>query len=139
VISSGNEQTVLLVEDDPDTAEAMEMAISMEGYPIRVASDQADALDMLPLTKPSVILLDYYGVASDIKKFVARIRAIHPKVPIVLMTGARDADSKAKELGLKDCLPKPFGADALRNILKKHCPAARSKVKLNERIQIDIF
>ena len=139
MISSGNEDTVLLVEDDPDTAEAMEMAISMEGYPIRVASDQADALDMLPLTKPSVILLDYYGVTSDIKKFVARIREIHPKVPIVLMTGARDAKTKAKELGLKECLPKPFSADALRNILKKHCAAATSKVKLNERIQMDIF
>jgi DNA-binding response OmpR family regulator len=110
---------ILIVEDDSDTCEAIEVAVTMEGYSARVAQDQHTALEFVTADEPAAILLDYYGLDGDAKRFVTAARAINRHVPIVLMTGARDANEKAHELGLRHCLPKPFDLEKLLGVLRE--------------------
>jgi CheY-like chemotaxis protein len=132
------EQTVVVVEDDPEISEAMELAVSIQGYSVRVASNQAEALELIEATEPNVVLLDYYGVSSNLEDFVRSIRLLHPRVPIVLVTGAKEPRSKAKALGLKECLPKPFDSNELFTLLEKHCgrPARASRAK---QVEFSLF
>jgi DNA-binding NtrC family response regulator len=114
-------RTVVVVEDDPENRDVLEMAIGMEGFPVRVACDHDEAVDVLNSADPSLILLDYYGVGENIREFINRARLLHPKVPIVLVTGAKNPAQKARSLGLKEFLAKPFSSQQLHDLLEKHC------------------
>src|ERR1051326_321572 len=111
--STSTSRPVVFVEDDPDCREVIELAITLEGYSVRVAKDHQEALDLLYYSTPSIVFVDYYGVASNMKAFVAQIRNLHPYVPVILMTGARNPEEKSRELGLKEHLGKPFQIDDL--------------------------
>jgi DNA-binding NtrC family response regulator len=125
---------VVFIEDDQDSREIIELAVSLEGYTVKLAKDYQEALDLLTHSVPSIVFVDYYGVASDMKGFIAQIRNLHPHVPIVLMTGARFPEEKTRELGLREYLGKPFQMDDLAAILKRHriCPA---EAPVSRRIQ----
>jgi DNA-binding NtrC family response regulator len=114
-------RTVVVVEDDPENRDVMEMAIGMEGFNVRLASDHAEALEVLASTDPSVVLLDYYGVGENVRDFITHARFLHPRVPIVLVTGAKNPAQKARTLGLKEFLAKPFSSQDLHALLTKHC------------------
>ena len=109
--------TILVVDDDPDTREVLELAVSMEGYSVRLAEDTATALEILAACSPAMVFLDYYGIGEDTAKLVEHVRSANRATPIVLMTGAKDPARKARALGLKNFLPKPFDFDALRKLL----------------------
>ncbi len=48
---SSQKRTVVVVEDDRDTSEMLELAIAMEGYTARSASEPLEALDLISATK----------------------------------------------------------------------------------------
>jgi len=112
--------TILVIDDDPETREVLELAVSMEGYSVRVAEDTETALEIVAASPPAMVLLDYYGVGEDAGRVVASVRAAGGAIPIVLMTGAKDPAGKAKELGLKRFLQKPFDFHTLRKLLRSH-------------------
>jgi DNA-binding response OmpR family regulator len=129
---------IVIVEDDPDCREIIELAVSLEGYSVSTSKDHGDALDLLAHTTPAIVLVDYYGVSSDVKAFVGQIRALHPTVPIVLMTGARNPEEKTRELGLKEYLIKPFQIDELKTLLVRHHIRPRHSHR-SKRLQFSLF
>jgi DNA-binding response OmpR family regulator len=137
--SRTREQTVVVVEDDPEIGEVIELAVSVQGYTVRVAANQADALELIAATEPAVVLLDYYGVSSNLEDFVRSIRLLHPRVAIVLVTGAKEPRSKAKALGLKECLPKPFCSNELFALLKKHCGRPARAAQRSKQVEFSLF
>jgi DNA-binding response OmpR family regulator len=131
-----NTRTILVVDDDPEICDSLQLAVSMEGFRVQIAQDQAEAFEIIEAQTPAIILLDYYGLGENADKFVERIRGLNINVPIVLMTGAKDAMGKAKQCGLKDCLPKPFTLPALKKLLAKY-KILRSKPA--EQIEFALF
>ncbi|HYG76707.1 MAG TPA: response regulator [Planctomycetota bacterium] len=131
--------TVLIIDDDPEICEALELAATMEGYEVCIASDEAAALDILDSVSPSVILLDYYIAGQDIQRFAMRLRESVPSIPIVLMTGARDPGVKAKELGIKHVLPKPFDIEALSKLLRRFGVRSKYAARKKECLAFSLF
>jgi len=80
--------SVLVVEDDPDTRERLRTMLAGSGWRVATAGNGREALDMLALGTPSLVLLDLMMPEVDGFAFLKALRA-HPKggdVPVVVLT-----------------------------------------------------
>lgn len=111
--------TLLLVEDEDDTADLVTLIMEGEGYQVVRAADGREAMKMIEsLPPPSLVLLDMLLPFADGVKILDYLKYKQPawkKVPVVMLT----ADSNARdvreslELGAKDYILKPFKRAAL--------------------------
>src|SRR5215831_16455688 len=84
---SGNHQpTVLLVEDDEATRDAMTAVLVREGYLVMTASSGHDALGLVrtPLSPIDVVLLDVHLPDVNGIDLCARIRELLPQAAVVV-------------------------------------------------------
>lgn len=136
--TSSISKPIIFVEDDADCREIIELAVTLEGYSVSLARDHHEALDLLAETQPGIVFVDYYGVSSNQRLFIDQIRQLHPGVPIVLMTGARNPEEKIRELGIKEYLIKPFQIDDLVSILSRH-RVQPAQARASRRMQFSLF
>jgi DNA-binding response OmpR family regulator len=109
---------VLVVEDEPDLADAVARGLRREGYAVDVAYDGDEALDKATVNTYDVICLDLNLPAVDGIEVVRRIRADQERQPPprVLMLTARDGTADrvvGLDEGADDYLVKPFEFDEL--------------------------
>ncbi len=103
-------QTVLIVEDDPNLLEALKYNVVKEGYRTLTAGDGAQALEIARKEKPDLILLDV--MLPTMSGFeVCRILRKESHVPILILTARDDEVDKVVglDLGADDYITKPFG------------------------------
>jgi urea transport system substrate-binding protein len=107
-------RTVLEVDDDAATLEAVATCLEYEGYTVVTAKHGEAGLEAAARERPAVILLDMNMPGVDGWEFTRRYRALaeHP-AQIVCMTAAADPPARCREIGADGCLPKPFELDAL--------------------------
>src|SRR5690242_17373309 len=104
---------LLVVDDDPNIAQAIKLAFSMQwqGVEVRVAYDGSSGLDAFFETQPDVILLDV-GLPGGLSGFevLEQIRRISD-VPILMLSAHGQELDKVRglELGADDYVTKPFG------------------------------
>jgi DNA-binding NtrC family response regulator len=111
---------IVFIEDNADCRESISVALGIEGYSIALASEHAEAIELLNRTTPDIIFIDFHGVTDDMKQFVEDIKSLHPRVPLVLTTGAPDPDVKSRTLGMSEYLVKPFEIGELTRVLQRH-------------------
>lgn len=101
---------ILIVEDDPDLAEGLTLALKNEGFVARAASDGAQAKTQLGHFQPDLAVLDLGLPDLDGMDLLKHIRANRPSLPVLILTARGDTDNKVKALdgGADDYLPKPF-------------------------------
>ena len=104
---------VLVVDDEPDIRATVAEMLSLEGYEVDEAANGAEALKMLEASAPDLVLLDMRMPVLDGWGFASAVRARGLRVPIVVMTAARDARRWASEIAANGTLAKPFGFDDL--------------------------
>jgi len=80
---------LLLVEDDFDTAEALDALLSSEGYGVRWARDGAEALEAMGW-QPDLVLLDLNLPDMSGVEVGLRIRR-QSEVPIIIASACRPA------------------------------------------------
>ena len=109
---------VLLVEDDPDSREALEALLEMSGRLVRSASNGREAIEQLEKgMRPAVILLDLMMPVMNGWEFLEH-RARRPEwaaIPVVVLSAAA-IDGKLAALGVPH-LRKPIDPDALERML----------------------
>lgn len=117
-------RTILIVEDDPDLLDMMEIVLQSAGYPVRKALNGKEALDVVAVEMPAIILLDMKMPVMDGWEFAARFREKYgPAAIIIVVTAAADARLRAEEIGAQDYLAKPFEIDDLLRCVEKHLKA----------------
>jgi DNA-binding response OmpR family regulator len=114
---------VLVVEDEPDLADAVARGLRREGYAVDVAYDGDEALDKATVNTYDVICLDLNLPGVDGIEVVRRIRADQERQPPprVLMLTARDGTADrvvGLDEGADDYLVKPFEFDELTTRLR---------------------
>jgi two-component system OmpR family response regulator len=122
---------ILVVDDEPNLADLVAMALRYEGFEVAVAGTGADALAQVTGFRPDLVILDV--MLPDISGIEAcrRMRARGEEVPVVFLT-ARDA-TEDKITGLTsggdDYVTKPFSLEELiarvRVVLRRTRPAER--------------
>src|SRR5690348_13526835 len=95
--------TVLVVDDEPDIREIVRLFLTDAGYAVATARDGAEALRSVDEALPAVILLDMRMPVMDGWEFARRFRERHNhRAPIVVMTAAESARTRAAEVGADD-------------------------------------
>lgn len=108
---------LLVVEDEPDTADLIRRILSAS-FEIEFANEGDAGLRAWIQGRQDLILLDVMLPKLSGRDILMEIQSIDPNQPIVIMTAHTTID-QAEELmllGAVDFLPKPFRAEQLRKV-----------------------
>ncbi len=123
-IRTASPGTILVVEDDALTREALREALEGGGYGVACAADGRQALERLGQADlPALILLDLMMSGMDGWQF-RREQGVVPSlasIPVVVVTAASDALAAATALGAADYLQKPVEFDHLLETVRQYC------------------
>ncbi len=106
---------VLLVEDDPSTAKAIELSLASEGIVCDTTELGEQGLEIGKLYDYDIIILDLMLPDIDGYEVLRRFRAAKINTPILILSGLSGPDQKIKGLGYgaDDYLTKPFNKGEL--------------------------
>jgi len=115
---------ILFVEDDPDIQEVARMALELiGGFTVVTASSGKEALELLDVVKPQLILLDVMMPEMDGPTTLKKIhtQANWTDIPVIFLTAkVQEEDRKEyKELGAIDTIAKPFDPMNISNHIKQ--------------------
>lgn len=115
--------SVLVVEDQQDTAQSTAELLTLSGHVVRVASCGADALAAARNEMPDVVLMDIGLPGMNGWEVVEQLRRLSPgKQPfVVAVTGyGGEADRwRSADAGIDLHLTKPADPSALTNLLSQ--------------------
>ena len=121
---------VLVVDDEPSVRQALQRALTFEGYDVLVAPDGHSALDTLLNRPADAILLDVAMPGIDGLEVCRRLRAAGDRTPILMLTARHATADRVAGLdaGADDYLVKPFALEELlarlRALLRRATPPA---------------
>jgi CheY-like chemotaxis protein len=110
---------VLIVDDDREVAATLRDALTDAGYAVKVAVSGPEAVGLVTVFQPDVVLLDVTMPGMSGIEVLEHLRQGHPHVPVVMVTGNRDEDAARRTLvrGAFDYVPKPVELDVLERIV----------------------
>jgi DNA-binding response OmpR family regulator len=113
--------SILIVEDDDDLRDLVQMMLELEGFHVQTARHGQEALELVGETMPALILLDIKMPIMDGWSFAVEFRARHGcSAPILVMTAADHAASRAREVGAEGWIAKPFAYDDLLVMVRSY-------------------
>lgn len=124
-MSTGEHQSVLVVDDDEDVGEVIAAILADEGYAVHVISDVSDASFRTAIgqLEPDLILLDGAGRHEYGEGWLeaARVHQRPRSIPVIMLTGhsidaseaVAGATERAQTAAFAAVLLKPFALDSL--------------------------
>jgi DNA-binding response OmpR family regulator len=105
-------QQLLLVDSDPRGMRVLEVSLKKAGYIVTTAHTVADALGMVDVSTPDLILTETRLQGGDGFQLVRRLKE-HPEwstIPVVFLASDKSIEDKVRglELGVEDYLTKPI-------------------------------
>ena len=112
---------ILVVDDDPAIRDVVADILEMSDYRVQTANNGAEALAQIRADQPAVVLLDLMMPVMDGWEFLRRCRNVDKcaRVPVAVMSAARDVAAAASELGAQAYLTKPFDMDAVLDVVSR--------------------
>jgi DNA-binding response OmpR family regulator len=120
---------LLLAEDDEGIREPLTRAMRREDYVVDAVADGCEAARRGVTEDYDLLVLDIGLPGLDGLEVCRRVRAAHPRVPILILTAQRDELDVVEGLdaGADDYVPKPFRLAELlarvRALLRRAAPA----------------
>ncbi|MEG3628876.1 response regulator transcription factor [Streptomyces poriticola] len=117
--------TVLLAEDDRAIRNALERALTLEGYQVTAVADGAQALQQSRCARPDVLVLDVMMPGPDGLQVCRELRAEGDSTPILMLTALVETADRVAGLdaGADDYVVKPFDVEEvfarLRALLRR--------------------
>lgn len=120
----------MVIDDDPDILVSISMYLRDFGYKVTTAKSGNEALRLLMLDTPDIILLDLMMPGMSGTELMVRLRDMGVHVPIIIITADTDAPRRVKGHHQQGLLIKPFRMaemkDAVEGLL-----GARDAAKLS--------
>ncbi len=118
--------TILVVDDEEDTVELARMVLEYENFEVISATNGEDAINLLQKkdNKPNLILLDVLMPklsGLEVCRWIKENDELK-HIPVLLFTakvGKKDKQA-GEEAGANAYINKPFSADDLLSIIRKH-------------------
>src|SRR5260370_22136350 len=106
---------VLLIEDEPTTAKAIELMLSTEGFNVYTTDLGEEGLDLGKLYDYDIILLDLNLPDMSGYDVLTQLRVSKIKTPILILSCLAGIEDKVKGLGVgaDHYMTKPFHNDEL--------------------------
>jgi DNA-binding response OmpR family regulator len=136
---------LLVVDDEPRTAELTAELLRRAGYAVEVAMSGTDALERVRLNSPDLMLLDYEMPDMEAPEVLDSLRSGADRIafPVIILTGARHAPGDQVigiEHGATDYIVKGTDRQVLlarvRGALRDRAPETR--VIVNGQLRIEL-
>jgi two-component system response regulator AtoC len=116
-----HDPTVLVIEDDDASRDALCEHLRAAGFTPRPARGGAEGLAAAEAEPPDAVLLDLVIPEPDGFEVLGRLHARDPALPVIVMSGISEAEAvvRAMRLGAADYLPKPFEVHELDLVLRR--------------------
>ncbi|MEY3633918.1 MAG: hypothetical protein RLZZ61_328 [Pseudomonadota bacterium] len=101
---------VLLIEDEPSMAKAIEMMLAAEGFTVYTTASGEEGLDLGKLYDYEIILLDLNLPDLHGYDVLKQLRAAKVRTPVLVLSGISEMETKVRFLrfGADDYVTKPF-------------------------------
>lgn len=124
----GNQERILVVEDDDAVRMIISQMLSCLGYSVSSSAEPADAVDLAHKEYFDLALLDLMLPRENGVRTAARLLAISPSIKIAYMTAMREEDHARNGVDMSvppegyatrpDILRKPFDIEALARVVR---------------------
>ncbi|MBE0617014.1 MAG: diguanylate cyclase [Proteobacteria bacterium] len=111
--------SILVVDDDAFFRTFCAEVLRREGYAVLPVASGREALETLDRGEASLVLADIYMPEMSGLELLESVKARHPSVDVVIMTGYASIDTAIQALkrGARDYLRKPFAAEELAVVI----------------------
>jgi nitrogen regulation protein NR(I) len=126
---------LLIIEDDPSTAAALQKVLRAEGYTVDLAERGDTGLTQARQEPYDLVITDLRLPGLDGLELVAQLHAAKPRLPIIMMTahGTTETAIQATKLGAFEYLVKPFEAEELLDVV---APAVAHARRMSEPVEL---
>lgn len=106
---------VLVVDDEPNIADVISMALKYNDFEVATAGDGKEALDRVGEFRPDLIVLDVMMPGLDGFQVAKRLTERSADIPILFLTARDTTEDKIRGLtiGGDDYMTKPFSVEEL--------------------------
>ncbi len=108
---------ILVVDDEVPIQRILRRNLTASGYEVLVAGEGEQAVEMVQVQQPDLVLLDLYlpGGMNGLDVCI-KIREQSPQIPIIVLSAVTEERQKVRalDLGADDYLTKPFSNDELQ-------------------------
>ena len=114
-VPDATQPRVLAVDDEPNIAQLVAMALGYEGFAVETAADGRGALGAVRTFGPHLVVLDVMLPDLDGFEVAQRLRAAAEPVPVLFLTARDRVEDRVRglTLGGDDYLTKPFAIEEL--------------------------
>ncbi len=105
------EESILVVDDEPSVVEVVGLYLRREGFLVRTAADGKQALEAINECRPSLVVLDLMLPKIDGMEIMRRLRDDRADtVPVIMLTARSQETDRiyGLEMGADDYVVKPF-------------------------------
>src|SRR3989338_6889854 len=112
---------VLVVDDEIEIQKVLSKILIRKGYVVETAGNGKEALSLVRKSKPDIVLLDIMMPKLDGIETLRRIKALHEKVIVMMITayGSIKTAREAMRFGAYDYITKPFDMDFIYQIIEE--------------------
>jgi two-component system nitrogen regulation response regulator NtrX len=123
---------ILVVDDEPDTRSGLEDILTEEGFSVSCAADGEEALATVEADPPHAVFLDIELPGMNGMEVLRRLRAEHPDVSVVMISGYSTTEwaVEATRLGAFDSVDKPCSLDRVLLLARNATADARKNREL---------
>jgi two-component system, OmpR family, alkaline phosphatase synthesis response regulator PhoP len=127
-------ETILVVDDEANIRDLASLYLEQAGYVVQSTADGRQALDLIALAPPDLVVLDLMLPVVDGWEVCRRVRAEHEATAVLMLTARDDDIDKivGLEMGADDYMTKPFNPRELvarvRAILRRAATPAPTAV-----------
>lgn len=112
---------IIFIDDDDDLRAAQVQGLELAGFTVHAFANGPDALKTITADFEGVVVTDVRMPVMDGLEVFARLRALDPSLPVILLTGHGDVPMAVAALkdGAYDFITKPFAMDMLTAALRR--------------------
>ncbi len=133
--------TICIVDDEENILTTLSPHLQDEGYQVLTAKSGEEALKVIQMEPPDVVLLDIWMKPGiDGLEVLKRVREQFPNLPVIMMSAHASIDTavKATRLGAYDYLEKPLESEKviilIRNALRQR---KLEEENINLRVKVE--
>ena len=106
---------ILVVEDDPASADSLKALLEANGFRVQVAKDGGQAHSAFRMRRPDFVITDLILPGENGYELIDRMKRADETVPVLVLSAIALEDSKAltERLGADGYITKPVAADVL--------------------------
>jgi len=113
---------ILCVDSEPRVQKFYQRILGTTHWDIICASNGLEALEIVEYQNPDLIITELNLPQMSGLEFLEGLKEANSDIPVIVVSSVTDKESiqKAKEMGIKEYLTKPFQLDKLKDVIQEN-------------------